>query len=261
MAASKLALLLAGGLLLAPLAHASHAWGGYHWARGANPVAVTLGSNLSDAWKPYLANTSSDWNLSSVVLNKIDTGRTSPKTCRPTAGRVEVCNARYGNNGWLGIAQIWASGSHISQGAVKLNDSYFNTAKYNTPAWRNLVSCQEVGHTFGLGHQDENFSNVPLETCMDYSRDPTPNQHPDAHDYEELGLIYEHVDGTAAAPAIMPPAMGNIDLTTPRQWGRLVRSSRNGMLETYEQDFGHGFRVITHVIWAEGRERRQFEME
>ena len=29
---------------------------------------------------------------------------------------------------------------------MKLNDSYFNSAPYNTTVWRSLVMCQEVGH-------------------------------------------------------------------------------------------------------------------
>src|SRR5688572_31754287 len=58
--------------------------------------------------------------------------RSAKGKCRPTAGRIEVCNAAYGNNGWLGIAQIWISGAHITQGTTKLNDTYFNTDTYNT---------------------------------------------------------------------------------------------------------------------------------
>jgi predicted Zn-dependent protease len=59
------------------------------------------------------------------------------------------------------------SGSHIVQGTTKVNDTYFNTATYNTRAWRQLVMCQEVGHTFGLDHQDETFNNPNLGSCMD----------------------------------------------------------------------------------------------
>jgi hypothetical protein len=84
----------------------------------------------------------------------------------------EVCNRKYGFNGWLGVAGIWASGNHITQGYVKLNDSYFNTASYNTAAWRRMVTCQELGHTFGLGHTDETFNNANQGTCMDYTNDP-----------------------------------------------------------------------------------------
>ena len=111
----------------------------------------------------------------------------SKGNCKPTVGRIEVCNGNYGNNGWLGIAQIWITGGvHITQATTKLNDTYFNTPTYNTPAWRQLVVCQEVGHNFGLGHQDENFDNVNLNTCMDYTSDPASNQHPNNHDYWQL---------------------------------------------------------------------------
>ena len=58
------------------------------------------------------------------------------QNCRATLGRVEVCNGNYGNTGWLGIAGIYLSGTHITKGYVKVNDTYFNTATYNTPEWR-----------------------------------------------------------------------------------------------------------------------------
>lgn len=234
---------------------ADHAWGSYHWARTGNPFTLQLGDNLSPDWDPYLSTTSLDWSVSSVLDTVVAGGGTNPKRCRPTGGRVEVCNSRYGRNGWLGIAQIWVSGSHITQGVVKVNDTYFNTATYNDPAWKNLVMCQEVGHTFGLAHQDENFNNPPLETCMDYSSNPLPNQHPNQHDYDQLETIYSHVDstttvGSAAATKGQPPAMGDLPFDTPGQWGRLVARSRNGKAETYEIDFGNGHKVVTFVIWA-----------
>src|SRR6266540_7033119 len=135
--------------MFAPTAQANHSWGGYHWARTSNPFTLKLGDNVSSVWDPILATTSGDWSKSTVLDTAIVAGQANPRNCRPTARRVEVCNSTYGNNGWLGIAQIWLSGGHIAQGTVKLNDSYFNTSTYNTTAWRNLVSCQEVGHTLG----------------------------------------------------------------------------------------------------------------
>src|SRR5512134_780286 len=95
-------------------ATASHSWGNYHWARTSNPFTLKLGDNVSSAWDSYLQTTSSDWSKSTVLDTTIVTGGTRPKNCRPTSGRAEVCNAAYGNNGWLGVAQIWASGSHIT---------------------------------------------------------------------------------------------------------------------------------------------------
>jgi len=241
--------------LLPTVVLAEHSWGNYHWARTQNPFTLKLGDNVSSAWDAYLGTTSSDWSKSSVLDTSIVTGRTKPRTCRPSSGQVEACNASYGWNGWLGIAQIWASGSHITQGTVKMNDTYFNTTAYNSPAWRNLVLCQEVGHTLGLDHQDENFDNPPLGTCMDYSSDPSLNQHPNQHDYDQLALIYAHLDGfsslaAASGSALAPPALPGVDLNSQREWGQLLRSRHGGRTEVYVRDLGRGHKLFTFVIWA-----------
>jgi len=230
-------------------ASATHSWGGYHWARTANPFTLKLGDNVSSAWDSYLVTTSRDWSRSSVLDTTIVAGSTNPRSCRPTNGRVEVCNANYGNTGWLGIAQIWVSSSHITQGTVRNNDTYFNTPTYNTPAWRNLVMCQEVGHTFGLDHQDENFDNRNLGTCMDYTNDPSTNQHPNAHDYEELEIIYAHLDSTTTVGSL-PPGFANADVHAQENWGTKVSESANGHTALYLRDFGDGFKIYTFVIWA-----------
>src|SRR3990167_9769455 len=84
---------------------ASHSWGSYHWARTSNPFTLKLGDNLSSSWDPYLVTTSTDWSVSPVLDTTIVAGGTTPRNCRATSGRVEVCNSKYGNNGWLGLAQ------------------------------------------------------------------------------------------------------------------------------------------------------------
>lgn len=235
---------------------ANHSWGGYHWARTSNPFTVKLGDNVSSTWDPYLSVASSDWTTSNVLNTTVVAGGTKPRNCRPTAGRVEVCDASYGSTGWLGVAQIWVTGgTHITQGTVKLNDTYFNTTTYNTPAWRQMVTCQEVGHTFGLDHQDENFDNANLGTCMDYTNNPASNQHPNQHDYDELGLIYSHFDTTTTVGQVtrMPNAMSDVDFSEPHQWGRLMK--QQGRTAIYELDFGAGRKIVTFVIWADGEPR------
>jgi hypothetical protein len=278
-------------LLSVPIAlMANHSWGSYHWARTSNPFTVKLGSNLSSVWQQYLQNTSADWNKSTVLDTTIVLGQAKGR-CRPTAGRVEVCNDTYGNNGWLGLAQIWVSGTHITQGAVKLNDTYFNTPTYNTFGWREMVTCQEVGHTFGLDHQDTNFNNKNLGTCMDYTNDPTgtagtngtlSNESPNQGDYDELLCIYDpayagrtlsttthsctgtgHLDSTTTVGQTttgnghMPPAMNQIELTGPEQWGRVIRGSRAQGHELYELDFGGGNKIFTFVTWANPSAQRE----
>ncbi len=237
---------------LAPAAQANHSWAGYHWARTANPFTVALGDNVSSVWDPVLRAAAADWGTSAVLDTTVVAGKLDLlKRCNPTSGRVEVCNSTYGQNGWLGIAQVWTTGTHIVQGTVKLNDSYFNMAKYNTPAWRALVTCQEVGHTFGLDHQDENFTNPNLGTCMDYTNDPTSNQHPNAHDYAELASIYSHLDTTNTAKSAAPLAglattLGNVD-----EWGQAVRFGANGRPVLFVQNLAGGDRAFTWVTWAD----------
>ncbi len=236
---------------IASIAGATHSWGGYHWARTANPFTVKLGDNLSTAWDPYLSTASYDWTLSSVLDTAVIPGVVNPKTCKATAGQVQVCNSKYGRNGWLGIASVWISGDHITQGTVKMNDTYFSTSKYNTPAWKNLVLCQEVGHTFGLDHQDEDFYNAPLGTCMDYTSDPTPNQHPNAHDYEMLEAIYAHLDTSATLSQSSAASSQDVDHNDASTWGKALRYSSDKKSSVHEKDLGSGNKIVTFVVWAD----------
>lgn len=243
--------------LFAPSVHANHAWGGYHWARTTSSFSLKLGDNVSTNWDSYLSLASSDWSLSDVLDTTIVLGSTNPKNCRAISGRVEVCNSKYGSNGWLGIASIWVSGTHITQGTVKLNDSYFDTAKYDTPAWRKLVTCQEIGHTFGLDHQDEIFNNTNLGTCMDYTNDPDgslygqlSNEHPNTHDYDELRTIYSHLDSGTTIGQTPSSNKQEVDHSEPSTWGKQIRTSSDGHGSLYERDLGNGNKVFTFITWA-----------
>jgi hypothetical protein len=181
-------------------------------------------------------------------------GTTNPRPCKATTGRVEVCSAGYGNTGWLGVAQIWVSGLHITQGTVKVNDTYFASATYNTPGWRNLVMCQEVGHTLGLDHQDTNFNNTNLGTCMDYTSNPygpPDNEHPNQHDYDELGIIYSHLDASTTLSAKTASANARGGFDAPGEWGRRVAGTdAPRAVAVHERDLGSGQRLVTFVIWA-----------
>ena len=240
---------------------ADHSWSDYHWARQANPFTLQVGDNVTAAWDTHLNSAISDWSGSTVLnLTKVPGGASS-KQCRPPDGRIEVCNGTYGFNGWLGIARIYVTGRHIYAASTRVNDSYFNTATYNTSAWRRFVMCQEVGHDFGLAHQDEAFGPPNLGSCMDYTNDPDgggaygpSNLRPDGHDLDQLITIYSHTDSFTTIGAAAPTsgrAAAQADDDHPSQWGRLVSSSRNGRVQVYELDLGNGRRVLTHVFWAD----------
>ena len=216
--------LMAFGLAIgvANVSFANHSWGGYHWARTSNPFVLKVNDNVTSQWEPYVSEAQSDWNQSSVLdINVIlQNPLSSVRKCSSVAGQIEICNERYGQNGWLGIAGISISGSHITKAYTKLNDTYFEMATYNTPAYRRLVTCQELAHDFGLAHQDENFSNANLGTCMDYTNDPSTNQHPNQHDYDELVTIYSHLDSTTTVgQAVANSAAAADEEDEPENWG------------------------------------------
>lgn len=253
---------------------ATHSWGGYHWARTANPFTLKLGDDVSGLWDGMLVTASSDWTASTVLNTQIVAGGTKPKACRPTSGRVEVCSASYGNSGWLGLAQIWITGGvHITQGIVKNNDYYFGSSSYtyNNTAEMQHVICQEIGHTLGLDHQST--SGASLNTCMDYyhntSASDTKSTNPNAGDYDELLCIYDPSDNgkTLSSGGHTCRGTGHLDSFTTvgtasthgasgaagpeaASWGRLVASSDGGRAQTFFLDFGGGRGIVTFVIWT-----------
>lgn len=260
----------AGSLLYPAVGEATHSWGGYHWARTTPQFTLKLGDNLTSSdWKSHLSQTSSDWNSpqlfgasSTPVLTAIVAGQSSnARRCSMVAGTTQVCNATYGNNGWLGLASInITGGTHITQGSAKMNDTYFNSATYNNPNEREHVMCQEVAHTFGLDHQSTDGSSQ--NTCMDYFSNTGANAgsatstRPNFHDFEELNLIYAHLDSTTTVAASVPlvaSAMADIDDDDVNSWGVLVEQSSDGRSSKYARKNRDGSVTVTHVYWTEER--------
>ena len=243
---------------------ANHSWGGYHWARTTPQFTLKLGDNLTSTdWKTHLSNTSQDWNSptsfgasSTPLLTAIVSGQ-SNRRCSMVAGTTQVCNGTYGNNGWLGLASISVSGgTHITQGSAKMNDTYFNTAKYNNANERKHVMCQEVAHTFGLDHQSTDGSS--LNTCMDYfsntgtNATSTLSTRPNKHDFDELNIVYAHLDSTTTVATLTSPAASPSDVTDdPMSWGQLMSQSPDGRSSKYEKVNRDGSSTLTHVYWTQ----------
>ena len=255
------AIVLTAVAIFAVVASANHSWGGYHWARTSNPFTLKLGDNLTTAdWKTHLAQASVDWNTNTttyptVILTAI-VGGTSNKRCAMTAGTTQVCNGKYGFNGWLGLATInITGGTHITQGSAKMNDSYFTSATYNNPNEKQHVMCQEIAHTFGLDHQSTNGSSQ--NTCMDYfsntgaNAGSTVSTRPNAHDFQELSIIYQHLDSTTTVASLAAAATSSEVTNDPNSWGMLVSQSPNGRSSTYERGNSDGTKSVTHVYWTE----------
>jgi hypothetical protein len=238
-------------IMIAPIQSlADHSWGGYHWARKSNPFTLKVVDSNSANWDSSLNRALTDWSKSTVfdlTREPGDDSRTARKRCVMISGKIHSCNAEFGFNQWLGLASINISGGHITQATVKMNDSYLNSTRYNDTN-RQHVMCQEIGHDFGLDHQDE--SGADFNTCMDYSNaldNPSPNQ----HDYDMLQSIYAHLDSSTTVGFTVGSSSNSDAGDDPNSWGQLMRQSANGRSSTYEKDNGDGSRTITHVFWTE----------
>ena len=252
-----LAALTLVGAAFSTASQATHSWNGYHWSRSTPQFTLKLGDNLTKkVWKNQLRITSTDWNADNgPLLTTVVAGQTNSQSCSMVAGTTQVCNYTYGSNGWLGLATINISGSHITQGTAKMNDTYFNQTQYNTKYEKRHVMCQEVAHTFGLAHQDE--TGKSLNTCMDYFSNTGANASnpvstkPNAHDFAQLRSIYSHMDGSQFVASEGSVDAAVVDITSDSaSWGQLVHQSNNGRASTYERLNLDGSKTLTHVYWT-----------
>ncbi len=221
-------------------ASATHSWNGYHWARTSNPFTLKVVDSNTPDWDSNQAKARTDWSTSTVLDVAGEAGDDSSrarKRCVQISGKIHSCNAAYGNNGWLGLASINISGSHITQGSAKMNDSYFGNGTY-TNTNKQHVMCQEIGHTFGLDHQST--SGADLNTCMDYSN-ALDNPSPNAHDYDQLGIIYQHLDSSTTIGS----AAGGLPDAVP-SWAPATQRARS----VYVDQLSDGTELVTFVLWA-----------
>jgi hypothetical protein len=77
---------------------------------------------------------------------------------------------------------------------------------------------------------------------MEYTNWPAGNEHPDAHDYNQLASIYSHAHAASNLPEAVQneQAIGN----SRADWGRQIGH------HTFVRDLGGGRKVITDVLFA-----------
>jgi len=255
--------LIGGGLLAAAIAAASftafanHSWGNYHWGRTTSSfVLQTLDSTVTTSyvnWPSKLQTAAGQWSQSTkfdLSVSPYANDSTSRKKCTAVAGKIRVCNASYGRNGWLGLASININGDHITQGTAKMNDSYTSTWA-GDPNEAAHVMCQEVGHTFGLGHTSEDGSTQ--NTCMDYSSSPTSTA-PNQHDYDQLVTIYSHLDSVNTYSTSLASVATASQRSMAGQNPLGVRIHKGVFNETWAAPDGRGGVWIHHVTLAPGSE-------
>jgi len=269
-----------GAALLALTPATAHHSNGFHWAGDGQTLHLRVNLAITPQWYPSVETAISDWDESTELTLSSRIAGVDRRKCNPILGQILVCSFRYGVTGWFGIATIYyrISDNHMVAATTRLNDTFFSDPRYpiDTPEdWRALTACQEIGHDFGLDHQDETFDTINLGTCMDYTPAPAggvwfngfdygpPNEHPNAHDYEELSIIYDHDDGFTTAVSATDFGLREVGRAVPQtrqglgespvEWGRAIHHDGRGRPDVFLKDLGGGERALTHVLWARGQ--------
>ena len=74
------------------------------WATDGTGLSLELQNALDDAWTTEFKTAVSDWNKSDV-LDLTTKDVEVDRECTPVDGVMKVCNANYGDTGWLGKKQ------------------------------------------------------------------------------------------------------------------------------------------------------------
>ncbi len=166
------------------VAFGSHSWGGYHWEGRDSSVTVAdkMGSAIQGVSVPAAV---ADWQgalpADTLVLQVVSSNK----------GDISV-ELKGGSIQWLGLAQVFLDGGHITKGKVTLNANYVGHPDLGTNEWLHVL-CQEIGHVIGLDHTTGNSCmNDSSGTLGDYT---TSNSHDDA----QLADIYSHWEDEAGA--------------------------------------------------------------
>lgn len=233
------------------------------WSNNGHGLQLEVLNALTSDWDPYFTQAMYNWaygvSPTSLVLTLTNT--TADPSCTSVDGVLKVCNSDYGETGWKGINECSINGlNQIVASVAKMNEFYLSSAGDGEKLY---TMCHECGHGWGLGHQDENFYNLDLGTCMDYVLDPDNNQKPNARDFEILNQTYGYVSGRRERDRGLhlrwkgkphtkktesPQFISFTDSANRHRW-RLLE--KNPGMEIHGLDLGDGNRMMTRVMLAE----------
>mmetsp|Transcript_9694 Transcript_9694/g.12629 ORF Transcript_9694/g.12629 Transcript_9694/m.12629 type:complete len:329 (-) Transcript_9694:149-1135(-) len=246
------------------------------WNNGKdnNGLSLTLLNALDENWQEEYEAAVEDWengnpDALTLTTERVSVDNDACKKTKQTEGVMMVCNENFGDTGWLGINVVLKIRGFIMSSVAQMNEYYlFNADNYE----RQYTMCHEIGHGFGLPHTDESFNNIDLGNCMDYTRTPKNNLHPDESNYARLAELYgvvgsrRYLKGSSnsgrpprvsysskfhevynAAMADLHEELSKAKTTRKNGWRILHRHSKGA---TYSQDLVPGISVEVNMLLA-----------
>ena len=220
------------------------------WPNTGQGLKLTIQDALTDNWYPYFRQAVLDWDAAPALTLTITNASKADPTCTPIRGILKICNKDYGDSGWLGINDSILQNNYIVSSVAKMNEYYLNQSSNSL---RQYVMCHEIGHGFGLPHRDENFNNLDLGTCLDYTSRPQNNMHPNSVDFDHLAQLYLNNQNPSR---MLLPVISTLPLLhlpeLDKRWsyteGRLLHKSKHG--EIWETLLADNVLIRTTVLLA-----------
>jgi len=161
-------------------------WDEQYVMRDDGGLHLTLQNALDDTWQSEFEAAVADWQESDAL--QLTTERVAVDyNCNRVDGVMVVCNANFGETGWVGINENSILGDVIVSSVAKMNEYYLRNADFDH---RRFTMCHEIGHGFGLPHTDENPYNSNLGNCLDYTDSPSSNLMPGEVNMAKLREMY-----------------------------------------------------------------------
>jgi hypothetical protein len=161
---------------------------------GTESLTLSVMNSCEDRWTPFFDRYLAEWdNGTPDVLNLSSEKFDYDPSCTAYDGKMNVCNANFGNTDWVGINVILIENAFIVNSVAKMNDYHLDNAN---DFKRFYTMCHEMGHGFGLPHTNENQHNIDRGDCMDYTSRPQNNLEPGQYNYNLLYDLYGPVNGT-----------------------------------------------------------------
>jgi len=221
--------------------------GSRHWGTRRVPFVLSMGDNVDGSWKQYVRRAISQWSEADEVDMVLVDGGTTGRTCRPTNGRVEVCNADYGDTGWLGLTRLYYDGDHFTKVTVQFNDYYFNQSggQYNTRKARVHTACHELGHSLGLPHPP-NSSGSCVNDSLDLLEETLT---PVRANFEDIADLYDHRDRQQTVNRSRGASAADTSFFAPETLAGTQADGdvQHGVIDT---PAGDGSGVLSYVTWV-----------
>jgi predicted Zn-dependent protease len=149
-------------------------------------LRLTLQNALDDTWQGEFEAAVSDWQESDALVLTAERVEVD-YNCNRIDGVMVVCNANFGETGWVGINENAIMDNIIVSSVAKMNEYYLRNADFDH---RRYTMCHEIGHGFGLPHTDENQYNANIGNCLDYTDSPSTNMYPGDVNMAKLREMY-----------------------------------------------------------------------